>query len=233
LAISTNAWNRYLQACKLCSQYDIAEETFKEMINIGIADEISYNTMIAIYIKNRKVDRARTLVNDMKNKGLNVDIWTYNTLISGLGELKNYEEMYLIYNDALSLGLKPDTATLNTLASCSLRQGNIEKAEAYLNEINTNGLIPDQVTEMHWISVYCRSRRKEDAWKVWEQRLSKRYKVKPQALYSTIVELARAGYTEYAKAVADHTVRYGLRLSNNVLAVLAEMEKKLRTTSSQ
>jgi len=155
-----------------------------------------------------------------------VDIWTYNTLISGLGELRNYKEMYLVYNDALSLGLKPDTTTLNTLTSCSLREGNIQQAEAYLNEINTNGLIPDQVTEMHWISVYCRSGRKDDAWKMWEQRLSKRFKVSPPAMYSTIVEMARAGYTEYATTVANHTVRYGLRLSSHVLYVLSEMEKK-------
>jgi pentatricopeptide repeat protein len=76
-------WNVALSACAELNQIDRVEALIKQMEDDGVADGVTYNTMIKMYMQRDDHVRARGVFAIMQEAGFPPDIITYNEILHG------------------------------------------------------------------------------------------------------------------------------------------------------
>jgi len=82
--LTHSLYNSVLDACVECRSLDRAETWMQRMKTEGVADVVSYNTLIKPQLKAERYDRARNLMSEMKEAGCSPNHVTYNELINAL-----------------------------------------------------------------------------------------------------------------------------------------------------
>merc|ERR1719221_477383 len=76
--------NCLLDACVQCNNMFVALKCFDEMKNTGLADVVSYNTLMKGYAIKGEVDAARNLLKEMSALGLTASCITYHAVLHAL-----------------------------------------------------------------------------------------------------------------------------------------------------
>jgi len=76
--------NCLLDACVQCNNMSVALRVFEEMKNTGLADVVSYNTLMKGYAIKGEVEAARNLLKDMSALGLTASCITYHAVLHAL-----------------------------------------------------------------------------------------------------------------------------------------------------
>merc|ERR1719236_312307 len=63
-------YNTVLDACVECHDLPAAEAWMEQTKKAGMADVVSFNTLIKAHLQNSKFDKARSLMEEMKQMGL-------------------------------------------------------------------------------------------------------------------------------------------------------------------
>lgn len=96
-------------------QVDGAKSLLKEFANNGIADVVSYNTVMKGLAKQKSVSHALTLLHDMGKAGVTPNAITYNTAIDAAVRCLQVEDAWGVLKVMLSAGVAPDKFTCTTL----------------------------------------------------------------------------------------------------------------------
>merc|ERR1719456_164345 len=75
-------YNTVLDACVKCRDLKAAEDWMKQIQDAGLADVISFNTLIKAYLMQGDLGKARSIMDDMKNVGLQPNRVTFNELLN-------------------------------------------------------------------------------------------------------------------------------------------------------
>jgi pentatricopeptide repeat protein len=117
----------------------------------GMADVVSYNTLMKAHLLNHKFSKARGLIDEMKQAGLEPNRVTYNELINSVivaGGRK--EDMWDIVREMNEAGIKPNQVTCSIL----LKKLNAQSSEAEVSlTMDMMSAMEDQMDEVLLSSV--------------------------------------------------------------------------------
>ncbi|KAG7014506.1 Pentatricopeptide repeat-containing protein, chloroplastic, partial [Cucurbita argyrosperma subsp. argyrosperma] len=151
-----------------CKQPEKAYELFQEMIEEGCeVSHESYTALLSAYSRSGLLDRAFSLLNEMKNspdcqpdvfafnkaqtllsdmvtRGIKPNTITYNTFIDAYGKAKMFAEMESILVEMLSDdGCKPDVWTMNSTLRGFGSSGQLETMEKCYEKFQGAGIQPN------------------------------------------------------------------------------------------
>jgi pentatricopeptide repeat protein len=76
--------NSFLDACVQCGNLREASAHFAQMKRTGLANTVSYNTMLKAYIKRGQISEAQELLKEMAGQGLKASRVTYHELLNSM-----------------------------------------------------------------------------------------------------------------------------------------------------
>merc|ERR1719359_1426807 len=111
-------FNTVLDACVECRDLNAAEEWMARMKDAGMADVVSFNTLIKAHLQNGNFDKARCLMEEMKKEGLQPNRVTFNELINAMvakGGDGRRKQMWDIVEEMTVADVKPNQVTISIL----------------------------------------------------------------------------------------------------------------------
>merc|ERR1719487_1105933 len=111
-------FNTVLDACVECRDLNAAEEWMARMKDAGMADVVSFNTLIKAHLQNGNFDKARCLMEEMKKDGLQPNRVTFNELINAMvakGGDGRRKQMWDIVEEMKVADVKPNQVTISIL----------------------------------------------------------------------------------------------------------------------
>mmetsp|Transcript_60480 Transcript_60480/g.95285 ORF Transcript_60480/g.95285 Transcript_60480/m.95285 type:complete len:1115 (+) Transcript_60480:168-3512(+) len=111
-------YNTVLDACVECRDIQAAEEWMVQTKKAGMADVVSFNTLIKAYLQNEKFDKARSMMEEMRKENLQPNRVTFNELINAMvnrgGEARR-SDTWVIVDEMKAAGVKPNQVTCSIL----------------------------------------------------------------------------------------------------------------------
>merc|ERR1719162_998686 len=111
-------YNTVLDACVECRDLRAAEKWMEEVQDAGMADVVSFNTLIKAHLKNDNFEKARSLMDEMKQKNLQPSRVTFNELINAMvmkGGESRRSEIWDLVSEMREAGVKPNQVTCSIL----------------------------------------------------------------------------------------------------------------------
>ncbi|KAJ1389354.1 Tetratricopeptide-like helical domain superfamily [Sesbania bispinosa] len=142
-----------------------AFELFEEMVSRDriVPDPLTYNVLINGFCRGGKPDRARNVIEFMKNNGCRPNVINYSALLNGLCKEGKLQDAKEVFAEMKSSGLKPDTFSYTTLINFFCRNGQIDEAIELLKGMKENECRADTVTFNVILGGLCREGRYEEA----------------------------------------------------------------------
>ncbi|KAI5430524.1 hypothetical protein KIW84_034926 [Lathyrus oleraceus] len=109
------------------------------------------------------IDRARNVIEFMKNNGCCPNVFNYLALVDGLCKAGKPEDAKGVLAEMKNFGLKPDTVTYTSLINFFCRNGQIGEAIELLKEMKENECEADTVTFNVILGGLCREGRFDEA----------------------------------------------------------------------
>lgn len=97
-----------------CGRNDHAEKVFVDVENKNTA---MWNEMIAVYVNERKMEKALKLLRLMQTNGSKPDEISYNTILSGHARNGQKKEVYELLSEMVQVDLKPNVVSFNVIIS--------------------------------------------------------------------------------------------------------------------
>jgi pentatricopeptide repeat protein len=112
-------YNTVLDACVECRDLHAAEAWMEQTKQAGMADVVSFNTLIKAHLQNKNFDKARALMAELKSVGLQPNRVTFNELINCLGSQgsgeKQRKQMWDTVEEMTQADVKPNQVTISIL----------------------------------------------------------------------------------------------------------------------
>jgi len=128
-AMNSVIYNTVLDACVECRDLKAAEAWMEQTKQAGMADVVSFNTLIKAHLQNENFDKARSLMEEMRKEGLQPNRVTFNELINAMvnkGGAGRRNVTWDIVDEMIVAGVKPNQVTCSILLK-SLNQRSEEK----------------------------------------------------------------------------------------------------------
>merc|ERR1719271_1530183 len=132
-------YNTVLDACVECHDLKAAEAWMEQTKNAGMADVVSFNTLIKAHLQSENFEKARSLMEEMRKEGLQPNRVTFNELINSVvnkGGASRRNQTWEIVDEMLTAEVKPNQVTcsilLKSLGDCS-NQSDILKTMELIN----------------------------------------------------------------------------------------------------
>ncbi|KAL9450050.1 hypothetical protein AB3S75_011900 [Citrus x aurantiifolia] len=200
-----------------------AIELFEEMVSKDqiLPDALTYNVLIDGFCRGGKVDRAKKIMEFMKNNGCNPNVFNYTTLMNGFCKEGKLQEAKEVFDEMKNFHLKPDTVGYTTLINCFCRAGGVDEALELLKEMKERGCKADIVTFNVILGGLCREGRIEEALGM----LEKLWGFLPHYATSNelLVRLCKAGMAEDAAIALFGLVEMGFKPESDSWALLVEL----------
>jgi pentatricopeptide repeat protein len=113
--LNSVVYNTILEACVQCRDLQAAEAWMEKTKEAGMADVVSFNTLIKAHLLNHKHAKARSLMDDMKSLGLQPNRVTYNELINSVVAVGTKDAMWEIVREMREAGVPPNQVTCSIL----------------------------------------------------------------------------------------------------------------------
>jgi pentatricopeptide repeat protein len=114
--LNSVVYNTVLDACVQCTDFVAVEEWMEKTKKAGMADVVSYNTIIKAYLLDGRPTKARSVMDEMKKLDLQPNRVTYNELINSIiASRGRKDEIWEIVREMKEAGIKPNQVTCSIL----------------------------------------------------------------------------------------------------------------------
>merc|ERR1719183_1863010 len=116
--MNTVVYNTVLDACVECRDLKQAEAWMEKTKHAGMADGVSFNTLIEAHLQVGSFEKARRLMTEMSKAGLQPNRVTFNELINAVvskGGDGRRKHMWDIVEEMKALEVKPNQVTISIL----------------------------------------------------------------------------------------------------------------------
>ncbi|KAB2057141.1 hypothetical protein F383_20827 [Gossypium arboreum] len=123
-----------IKSCLQVFAFDKVRALLSDMASRGIRpNTVTYNTLIDAYGKAKMFQEMEmTLVEMLRGKDCEPDVWTMNSTIRAFGSSGQIETMEKCYEKFQSAGIQPNIKTFNILLDSYGKTGNYEKMSAVM-----------------------------------------------------------------------------------------------------
>jgi len=120
----------------------------------GLADVISYNTIIAAYGHNKDFKSMRSVIKQMQHEGHPVSLEAYNCMLHAYGKEDLLEEFNDVLQKMKEASCPSDHYTYNIMINIYGKKGWIEEVACVLGELKERGMEPDLYSYNTLIKAY-------------------------------------------------------------------------------
>lgn len=149
--------------------FNRAEKVFHMARKQGLADIISYNTIIAAYAQSGNFCNMNYFVQRMVDAGFPVSLEAYNCMLDAYGKAGQLEEFAAVLQKMKRAKCHFDHYTYNIMINIYGRRGWIEDVANVLAELKSRGVEPDLYSYNTLIKAYGIARMPEDAVKLMQE----------------------------------------------------------------
>jgi pentatricopeptide repeat protein len=116
--LTNSIFNTVLDACVECQDPKKTAEWMERMKKEGFADDVSYNTLIKAELRHSGVEKAREVMNQMREAGFSPNHVTYNEIINAVvrGQRGHgIAQVWEIVSEMQAAGVQPNRVTCSIL----------------------------------------------------------------------------------------------------------------------
>lgn len=158
---------------------DKALAHFKEMDELNFANAVAFNNLMGLYMKVGQPEKVPPLVQEMKQKNIQLTSYSYGVLIQSYGCLNDLDGVERVANEVqLQNKTTRDWTIYSCIAAAYIRAGQSEKSKAALKKLEQfldSSYNPDRAAYNHLISLCANSGNSEYVTRVWDK-LKSRFK---------------------------------------------------------
>lgn len=133
--LSNNSYTLLLKACARQQDLEQAESVFTRVQESGKATLPMYTMILGMYIKHRRMEKMKTLFEEMLNKGLKLDERSFSVVLTGclqMGDIVYAEE---VLKKMKEKKITPSIKTYTTFLASFISKKTISEIENLWNEI--------------------------------------------------------------------------------------------------
>ncbi|KAH0733187.1 hypothetical protein KY290_002139 [Solanum tuberosum] len=200
-----------------------AESLLDKMRNRGYTDHaLPFNVMMTLYMNLKDYDKVESVVSEMKEKKIPLDIYSYNIWLSSCGSQGSIEKMEKVLEQMnLDTDINPNWTTFSTMATMYIKLGELKKAEDSLKSVESRITGRDRIPYHYLISLYGSLGKKEEVLRIWKTYQSQFPNIPNLGYHSVISSLVRLDDIEGAEKIYDEwlpvKVHYDPRIGNLLL----------------
>lgn len=181
--------NALLDVCIVCKDMEAAERVMEDASSMGMADVVTYNTIIKAYLQNGDTRRLRAAIETMRSAGgaLAPNCVTFNELIDATIRT-NSEGVWALIEEMKSCGLQPNHVTCSILLKSIQRTSRAKDVERTLSVVDAMDDAMDEILLSSVCEACIRVRRPDLlAHQLMRQRTVKRVHVKGAHTFGSII----------------------------------------------
>lgn len=136
-AQGTCLYNAAIDACIECGSIEDAQKLMAGAVKSGVADTITYNTLVKAFLQAKRPREAREAMEAMKAAGLRPNCVTFNELLDGVVK-SGIESAWSVLDEMRASGTRPNRVTCAILLKAvqpRTRPADVERAVAVLDEM--------------------------------------------------------------------------------------------------
>nr|XP_027086607.1 putative pentatricopeptide repeat-containing protein At1g12700, mitochondrial [Coffea arabica] len=127
-----------------------------------------YNNIIDSFCKDKMVDEALAILQEIIEKGILPNVVTYGCLIHGPCILSRWEDVNKIFFEMKDYKIIPNVITFNIVVDALCKEGYIENAEEVVHIMIQQGQNPNLVKYSSLMDGYCLQKRIDDTRRVFD-----------------------------------------------------------------
>ena len=201
-----------IKGLKVCGLKDGVEKAISilELIKSGACleikpDEVLYNSVLDICIKNSEIEKAEKIFNEMKASKIQPSIITYSIMIRGFGIIFDIEKAFAIYEEMLGKGMKPNDITYGCLMNCAVRCNNLELMLEIYERMKTLKLKPNVIIHTTLIKGFNKMKQYEKAFTIFDEIPDEEKESTNIVIYNAILDVCvNSGNFEKLKSTYDY-----------------------------
>ncbi|TVU23479.1 hypothetical protein EJB05_25848, partial [Eragrostis curvula] len=166
---NTVTFNVLLDIYGKAGLFNRANKIFLMARKQGLADIISYNTIIAAYAQNGDFRSMTHFVQRMQEAGFPVSLEAYNCMLNAYGKAGLLEEFEAVLQKMKRARCNFDHYTYNIMINIYGRRGWVEGVASVLDELKSRGVEPDLYSYNTLIKAYGIAKMPEDAVKLMQE----------------------------------------------------------------
>ncbi|CAN6885893.1 unnamed protein product [Brassica oleracea] len=160
-----------------------------------------YRMMIEVLCKGKRVRDAEVMVSEMEEAGFKVELAIWNSMLKMYTAIEDCKKTVQVYHRIKETGLEPDETTYNTLIIMYCRDRRPEEGYLLMQQMRNIGLEPKLDTYKSLISAFGKQKCLEQAEQLFEELLSKGYKL-DRSFFHTMMKISRDSGSD-SKAAND------------------------------
>jgi pentatricopeptide repeat protein len=181
------------------------EKLYLKMIEKRIdPNVVIYNTMIDVYAKNGKLEKAIKVFASMKKDGIIPTVVTYNSMIDAYSKSGQIDNAIEVFASMKKDGVKPDDSSFSALLDCYAKSGkHLDDIMYILKKMKGSSVVPNIRIWNNILEGFCRADEEKDrkkALSIWKylsgqqshESLSMTLPVKAMSIFPTAVTLCIA-----------------------------------------
>ena len=131
-------------------------------------DEVLFNSVLDICIKNNNIEKAQEIFAEMKKSAITPSAITYSIMIKGYGNEKNLGKCYELYQELLSSGLIPNEVIFGCLMNCAVKCSNLELMVEIHQKMTEFNMKMNSVIYTTLIKGYAKMRKYENSFAIYD-----------------------------------------------------------------
>ncbi|KAJ6722053.1 PENTATRICOPEPTIDE REPEAT-CONTAINING PROTEIN [Salix viminalis] len=177
-------------------------------LEFGINDHVaSQNALVAGFIRNRKIDRARELFNEMPER----DVFSWSTMISGYTQSDQPSIALELFHRMVTCGIRPNEVTMVSVFSAIAALGTLKEGRWAHEYVHFNSIPLNDNLSASIINMYAKCGSINTALEVFYQIRDKASTVSP---WNTIIcGLATHGHAELSLEIYSDLQRRHIKLN--------------------
>eukprot|EP01018_Ginkgo_biloba_P001571 Gb_40472 [translate_table: standard] len=202
-----------------CGSVEHARNLFDKMPQ---RDVVSWNAMIAAYMRHGLSEEALTVFEQMKMIGIQPNQFTFSSILPACANLAALEQGLEIHDEIIRSGFQSDVAVGNALVDMYAKCGIINKARDLFDKM-------DQRNVVSWttmIAGYAQNGHGEEALKLFRQMRLAGVKPNLKTFASVLPACANLAALEHGMEIHEHLLRSGFQSDVFVESALVDMYAK-------
>ncbi|KAM1175405.1 hypothetical protein ACFX2I_027815 [Malus domestica] len=197
-----------------------AEALLDKMRTKGHAlQSLPFNVMMTLYMNLKDYDKVDSIISEMLEKNIQLDIYSYNIWLSSRGSQGSAERMEEVFEKMkVDRTIIPNWTTFSTMATMYIKMGQLDKAEACLRKVESRITGRDRIPYHYLLSLYGSVGKKEEAYRVWNVYKASFPSIPNLGYHAIMSSLLRLGDIEGAEKLYEEwlTVKstYDPRIAN-------------------
>ncbi|XP_043717009.1 pentatricopeptide repeat-containing protein At1g02150 [Telopea speciosissima] len=199
------AYGALLNAYAQAQMREKAEYMMEEMKSRGYTvHSLPFNVMMTLYMNLREFEKVNSIIAEMVEKNVALDLYSYNILLSCCGAMGSMEEMEEVFTRMTLDGtVNPNWTTYSTMATMYMKMGQFEKAEDCLKKLESRITGRDRIPFHYLLSLYSSIGKKEEIYRVWDIYKSSFPSIQNLGYHAMIASLIRLDDIQGAETIYE------------------------------